>query len=93
MICFGIEGFVANEVSNVGSPNKPDNAGKSTGEFNPIGDSTVISKMIIPNIPERMNTKSANPMPVNVGRSFFLECSGIRAFSVPIIRIVMQRRT
>jgi len=93
MICFGIDGFVARDVSNVGRPNNPDNAGKRTGEFNPIGDSTVISRIIIPKIPERMKTNRANPIPVNVGSNFFVEFSGIRAFSVPIIKIVMQRRT
>ena len=93
MSCFGIVGFVANEVISVGSPNKPDSAGKRTGEFNPMGDSTVISSMIIPNIPERTNTNNAKPIPFIVGTYFFVDFSGIRAFSVPIIRMVMQRRT
>lgn len=93
IICFGIDGCVASEVNSVGSPNNPDNAGKRTGEFNPIGDSTVISSMMIPNSPERINTNNANPIPAKVGRNFLVDFSGIRAFSVPIIKIVIQRST
>ena len=91
--CFGIVGCVANEVRRVGKPNKPDKAGKRTGESSPMGDSTVISRMIRPKTPDKIKMNKANPMPANVGRYFFVDFSGMRAFSVPIMRIVMQKRT
>lgn len=93
IICFGMLGCVAREVSRVGRPNNPDSAGKRTGEFNPMGDSTAISKMMRPKIPERRKTNNANPIPFMVGSIFFVEFSGILAFSVPIIKIVIQIKT
>lgn len=93
MSCFGMVGCVAKDVRRVGKPNKPDNAGKRTGESSPIGDSTLISRMIRPKTPDKMKINKANPIPANVGRYFFVDFSGIRAFSVPIMRIVMQKRT
>ena len=93
MVCFGMVGCVASEVRSVGRPKSPESAGKSTGESSPMGDSTLISSAMMPNIPERMKRKSANPIPRNAGVFPLNPKSVMRAFSVAIMRMDIAMRT
>lgn len=93
IFCFGIFGFVISDVSRVGKPNKPDNAGNNTGESSPIGDETGRSSATNPNMPERMKRNSAKIMPRIAGKIPVVPKSVILPFSVAIIRMVIARRT
>lgn len=92
-VCLGILGFVAKDVRSVGSPNKPESAGKRTGESSPIGEPTGRSKAINPNIPERKKRNVANIIPRMAGVIPLSVMSLIFPFSVAAIRMVIAMRT
>ena len=91
--CSGIKGLVNNEVSNVGIPKRPANAGNRTGDDIPIGESTGTSKIIMPKNPDRRKTKTANNMPKTEETAPPAPKILILAFSVPIIRIEIASKT
>jgi len=91
--CSGIFGFVANDVRSVGSPKRPERAGKRTGESNPMGDCTGRSNARMPKIPERKKRNVAKIIPTIEGKSPLSVISFIFPFSVAIMRMVIAMRT
>ena len=85
--------MVASDVRRVGSPNRPDNAGKRIGESRPIGDSTLISRATSPKKPDKIKRNKAKPIPRKAGIFPFNPNSSILPFSVVIIRIDIAIRT
>ena len=81
------------EVKRVGVPKSPASAGNKTGDDNPIGESTYISKTIMPKIPDNIKTNKAKNIPKIEGKTPLLSNNSILLFSVPIIRIDIAIKT